>query len=53
MNKQAAKHMATYRVRCNECGINFCTSCKEEPYHLGKTCDQFSKEKNAKKCRFC
>lgn len=45
--------MSLYRVRCNECGINFCKSCKVEPYHLGKTCAQYEKEKNAKKCRFC
>lgn len=38
LNKVAAKHMATYRVRCNECEINFCASCKVEPYHIGKTC---------------
>lgn len=38
LNKAAAKHMATYRVRCNECEINFCASCKVEPYHIGKTC---------------
>lgn len=38
LNKTAAKHMATYRIRCNECGINFCRSCKVEPYHIGKNC---------------
>lgn len=53
INKTAAKHMSANRVRCNECGNNFCISCKVEPYHLGKTCAQYEKEKNAKKCRFC
>jgi phage FluMu protein Com len=38
INKTAAKHMSQYRVRCPECQINFCSSCKEEPYHIGKTC---------------
>ncbi|TNV71137.1 hypothetical protein FGO68_gene10196 [Halteria grandinella] len=45
--------MSEHRVRCNECGNNFCISCKTEPYHVGKTCAQHEKEKNAKKCRFC
>lgn len=53
INKTAAKHMSANRVRCNECGNNFCVSCKAEPYHLGKTCAQYEKEKNARKCRFC
>jgi phage FluMu protein Com len=38
INKTAAKHMSQYRVRCPECQINFCSSCNEEPYHIGKTC---------------
>ena len=38
INKAAAKHMSTNRVRCNECGNNFCIGCKAEPYHVGKTC---------------
>lgn len=38
MSKMAAKHMSQHRIRCNGCGNNFCSSCKSEPYHLGKTC---------------
>ncbi len=53
ITKTAAKHMSSNRVRCNECGINFCISCKADPYHLGKTCAQYEKEKAMKKCRFC
>lgn len=53
INKVAAKHMSQHRVRCPECKNNFCTSCAEEPYHLGKTCAQFKREKDMKKCRFC
>ena len=45
--------MSTYRIRCNNCNNNFCSSCKVEPYHLGKTCQQYEKERNQKKCRFC
>lgn len=51
--KAAAKHMSENRVRCNECGNNFCIACKTEPYHVGKNCQQYEKEKNARKCRFC
>jgi hypothetical protein len=50
INKTAAMHMSKNRVRCPDCKNNFCISCKEEPYHLGKTCAQFSKEKLMKKC---
>lgn len=53
INKTAATHMAANRVRCNECGNNFCVKCKVEPYHLGKNCQQYEREKNQKKCRFC
>lgn len=49
LSKQAAEHMANHRIRCNQCEQNFCTLCKCQPYHLGKTCDQL---KNAS-CRFC
>lgn len=45
--------MSKFRIRCNNCGNNFCSKCKLEPYHLGLTCTQYEKEKNAKKCRFC
>lgn len=53
INKTAQKHMSMYRVRCPECQKNFCSQCKEQPYHIGKTCAQFKKDKEAKKCRFC
>jgi IBR domain, a half RING-finger domain len=53
INKVAARHMSSNRVRCPECGINFCVGCKAEPYHLGLNCQQYEKQKNAKKCRFC
>jgi hypothetical protein len=38
ISKTAAKHMSQHRIRCNECSINFCKSCKVEPYHIGMTC---------------
>ena len=46
---EAARHMANYRIKCNECQKNFCTQCKSEPYHVGKNCDQA----HARACRFC
>lgn len=45
--------MAKHRVRCNQCSENFCAKCKEYPYHIGKTCEQFKEFKNSRKCRFC
>lgn len=45
--------MAKFRVRCIKCAENFCSSCKEYPYHIGKTCEQFKEFKNSRKCRFC
>lgn len=45
--------MSKFRVRCDSCNKNFCTSCNAEPYHTGKTCEQHKDFKEAKKCRFC
>lgn len=28
-------------------------SCHIEPYHVGKTCEDFKQFKEARKCRFC
>lgn len=49
MTPETSKHMADFRIRCNNCQKNFCASCNHEPYHMGKTCDQQS----ARSCRFC
>ena len=53
LTREAAKHMAKFRVRCNDCSKVFCKSCKVEPYHIGKTCKQFEEYKGSNKCRFC
>jgi hypothetical protein len=45
--------MSKFRVRCGSCSKNFCSKCQAEPYHLGKTCEQFKEFKEARKCRFC
>jgi len=37
ISRAAAEHMATYRVRCNNCDRIFCSNCNNEPYHIGKT----------------
>eukprot|EP00347_Sterkiella_histriomuscorum_P011168 403373493 len=53
ITKVAALHMSKFRVRCPDCGNNFCIKCGEEPYHLGMNCEQHNKNKMAPKCRFC
>lgn len=45
--------MAQFRVRCNNCDRIFCSKCNADPYHVGKTCDEFEEYKGADKCRFC
>jgi hypothetical protein len=42
MSKEAAIHMAGNRIRCSECSKNFCISCKVEPYHVGRECNQMN-----------
>ena len=39
LTKDCAIHMAKFRVRCNKCTENFCSKCKDYPYHIGKTCE--------------
>ena len=51
--REAAIHMSKYRVRCGQCSKNFCSKCKVEPYHQGKTCEQHKEFKEARKCRYC
>lgn len=51
--REAAEHMSKFRVRCSKCNKNFCANCQIEPYHMGKTCDQFKDFKAARKCRYC
>jgi hypothetical protein len=51
--RQAAEHLSKYRIRCGSCHKAFCTACSAEPYHLGKTCEEFKDFQEAKKCRFC
>ena len=53
ISKAAAEHMANFRIRCSNCGKNFCIECKASPYHVGKTCEDVEKDSVARKCRFC
>lgn len=53
ISKQAADHMAQFRVRCSSCAKNFCTSCRRSPYHIGMTCQDAQNNQDARKCRFC
>jgi len=41
ITKAAAVHMSKYRIRCPDCGINFCILCKVSPYHIGMNCEQY------------
>ena len=51
--REAAIHLSRFRFRCGKCSKITCTGCKAEPYHVGKTCEEFKDFKQAKKCRFC
>lgn len=53
LTRQAAEHLAKYRVRCPTCEKVFCSSCKEDPYHIGFTCAELKVHREAVKCRFC
>ena len=53
VSRETAEHMAKHRVRCATCTKNFCAGCKEEPYHLGRSCEEAANFKAALKCRYC
>ena len=53
ISKRAAEHMANCRVRCNNCDRVFWSKCNVEPYHIGKTWEEFAEYRGADKCRFC
>ena len=53
ISKDSAVHMSKFRVRCQKCEKNFCCKCQAEPYHTGKTCEEFKDHKLSSKCRYC
>lgn len=53
LSRKACEHMSKYRIRCPACKGNFCTKCGMNPYHVGKTCEEFKAFSEAVKCRFC
>jgi hypothetical protein len=53
LSRLAMCHKATNRFRCRVCTIDFCGACMELPYHLGKTCEEATEEKNAARCLYC
>ena len=56
ISKQAAEHYAKHRCRCGFCRKDFCISkeCNMTmPYHLGFTCEEFVRRREAKKCKYC
>ena len=50
LSKQAAEHYAKCRIRCSACEKNFCSKCKISPYHIGFTCEELKRHKEAVKC---
>jgi hypothetical protein len=53
LTPEAWIHFSSHRVRCHACHVNFCSSCKAQPYHLGRSCAQHREYAEAKHCRFC
>lgn len=53
LTRKAAEHMSKHRIRCHACKNNFCTSCLAQPYHIGKSCEEFKEFSESIKCRFC
>jgi len=53
ISKQAAESYSQNRCKCPRCQKEFCINCKFTPFHLGKTCEEQKKFKEAKKCKYC
>ena len=53
ISEEAKNHRSSFRFRCRECSLEFCSKCGESPYHLGYTCDSFRQFLDGVKCRFC
>jgi len=49
----ADQHREEYRFRCRFCATEFCSGCLRIPYHVGYTCEGYSRYLKAKHCRFC
>lgn len=52
LSRTHAEHMANYRFRCT-CSKVTCANCHAEPYHIGKTCEEFKTFQLSKHCRYC
>ncbi|XP_024530918.1 uncharacterized protein LOC9631788 [Selaginella moellendorffii] len=53
LSRRAMVDKAVNRFRCVVCSMDFCAACLQRPYHLGKTCEEFSLEKKALRCIYC
>ena len=53
LSAEAVQHRDAFRFRCPQCSENFCSGCKETPYHLGFTCESYAAFKSASHCRYC
>jgi len=40
LSKECAEDFSKNRIRCSQCGKDFCKECHFIPYHLGMTCKQ-------------
>ena len=53
ISNQAAECYAQNRCKCPRCQKEFCINCNFSPFHLGKTCEEQRRFKEAKKCKYC
>ena len=53
LSENALEYYNKHRFRCRECDVDFCSNCKETPYHVEFTCEEFAKRKSSIKCRYC
>eukprot|EP00347_Sterkiella_histriomuscorum_P020040 403339326 len=53
ISEDAAINCNLNQIECKKCKENYCFKCKDKPYHLGYTCEDFEKYIKNRKCRFC
>ena len=53
ISREAAIHMAEFRLRCPNCNTTTCVGCNVSPYHEGRTCEEYGAAQKAKHCRYC
>lgn len=53
MSSKACEDYANQRCRCPTCKTEFCVNCKINPYHIGRSCEEYKIYLNSKKCKYC